>query len=152
MVTGMLAVRNLVDRERHDVWSVNTDQEYHEEIREPDALGERIEGTLGAVFSRLDRVAFGTATGVLAGAALCLATVLARGGPFSDRLELLSAYFPGYEVSTIGSALALFYGSVAGFAFGWTAATLRNTLLALSLAWVHRRAEVPILRRLLDYI
>src|SRR6185436_17836343 len=33
MLTGMLAVRNLVHGERNDLWAVNTDQEYHEEIR-----------------------------------------------------------------------------------------------------------------------
>jgi protoporphyrinogen oxidase len=34
MVTGMLAARNILLGERNDVWSVNTDQEYHEEILE----------------------------------------------------------------------------------------------------------------------
>ena len=29
MLTAMLAVRNL-DGERHDIWAVNTDDEYHE--------------------------------------------------------------------------------------------------------------------------
>ena len=33
MLTGMLAVRNLVRGERHDLWKVNTDEEYHEEVR-----------------------------------------------------------------------------------------------------------------------
>lgn len=33
MLTGMLAVRNVVLRERHDLWMVNVDQEYHEETR-----------------------------------------------------------------------------------------------------------------------
>jgi protoporphyrinogen oxidase len=33
MLTGMLAVRNVVLGERHDLWMVNVDQEYHEETR-----------------------------------------------------------------------------------------------------------------------
>jgi protoporphyrinogen oxidase len=33
MLTGMLAVRNLVLGEKNDLWAVNADQEYHEEIR-----------------------------------------------------------------------------------------------------------------------
>jgi len=38
MLTAMLAVRNLLG-ERHDVWNVNTERSYHEEIRIPhDAL------------------------------------------------------------------------------------------------------------------
>jgi protoporphyrinogen oxidase len=39
MLTAMLAVRNLVDGEQHDLWSVNADAEYHEEIRSPDRAG-----------------------------------------------------------------------------------------------------------------
>ena len=39
MLTGMLAVRNLVLRERSDLWSVNVDQEYHEEITVTDRTG-----------------------------------------------------------------------------------------------------------------
>ena len=42
MVTGMWAARNLAFGEKNDVWSVNTEQEYHEEILEeqpdPDEL------------------------------------------------------------------------------------------------------------------
>ena len=43
MVTGMLAARNIMFGERNDVWSVNTDQEYHEEILEeqPALVDER---------------------------------------------------------------------------------------------------------------
>jgi protoporphyrinogen oxidase len=33
MLTGMKAVSNLVDGTSHDLWSVNSDQEYHEEVR-----------------------------------------------------------------------------------------------------------------------
>src|SRR5918992_1652223 len=33
MLTGMLSVRNVMFGEKNDLWSVNTDQEYHEEIR-----------------------------------------------------------------------------------------------------------------------
>jgi len=34
MLTGMLAVRNLVLNQCNDLWNVNTDQEYHEEVSE----------------------------------------------------------------------------------------------------------------------
>ncbi len=33
MLTGMLAVRNLLDGEKHDLWNVNADEEYLEEVR-----------------------------------------------------------------------------------------------------------------------
>ncbi|HXJ81548.1 MAG TPA: NAD(P)/FAD-dependent oxidoreductase [Candidatus Methylomirabilis sp.] len=40
MLTGMLAARNLVLGERSDLWSVNVDDEYHEEIRTDAEPGE----------------------------------------------------------------------------------------------------------------
>jgi protoporphyrinogen oxidase len=49
MLTGMLAARNVVLGERHDLWSVNGDLEYHEEIRKRRELpADRVRaGTLG---------------------------------------------------------------------------------------------------------
>ncbi len=41
MLTGMLAVRNLLQGENHDLWAVNTEQEYHEEIRAGEAEEDR---------------------------------------------------------------------------------------------------------------
>lgn len=35
MLTAMLAVRNVLYRESHDVWEVNTERSYHEEMRIP---------------------------------------------------------------------------------------------------------------------
>ena len=34
MLTAMLAVRNIMG-EQHDIWKVNTERSYHEEIRLP---------------------------------------------------------------------------------------------------------------------
>lgn len=41
MLTGLLAVRNLVLGQRNDLWSVNADQEYHEEVRTPESVAAR---------------------------------------------------------------------------------------------------------------
>lgn len=43
MLTGMLAAQNLLHNENHDLWSVNEEQEYHEEVRDDDSeqQGER---------------------------------------------------------------------------------------------------------------
>jgi protoporphyrinogen oxidase len=35
MVTAMLTVENIVDGTAHDVWSVNVEEDYHEEVSEP---------------------------------------------------------------------------------------------------------------------
>ena len=39
MLTAMLAVKNILG-EQHDVWSVNTDRSYHEEVRIPHPNGQ----------------------------------------------------------------------------------------------------------------
>jgi protoporphyrinogen oxidase len=159
MLTGMLAVRNAVLGQRNDLWSVNTDQEYHEEIREEVGveahdLEEVIEAALARVFRKLDRVAFGLSLGSVAGVLLFLATLLLvlKGGEIvGPRLQLLNQYFPGYRVTAPGALLGLAYGFVTGFIGGWTIAVLRNASMFLYMALIHRRAERDLVRRLLEY-
>ena len=43
MLTGMLAVRNLLHGENHDLWAVNAEQEYHEEVRVDSAEHARLD-------------------------------------------------------------------------------------------------------------
>jgi hypothetical protein len=156
MLTGILAARNLALGARHDLWRVNTDPEYHEELRGMTPEVEAtLDGVLVRVFRKVDRLALGLATGTVAGAGLALATLALalRGGhgPGPD-LGLLGQYFPGYEVTALGSVLALGYGFAAGFVAGWAGALVRNAILLLSLATVHRRAELSALRRLLEHL
>jgi protoporphyrinogen oxidase len=159
MLTGMLAVRNLALGEQNDLWSVNADQEYHEEIRAETEilapnLGETIEGALAQVFLKLDRVAFGLSLGTLSGLVLFLATivlVLKGGDVVGPKLELLSHYFPGYSVTGYGSLVGLFYGFIAGFSGGWGFAFFRNATVFLYAAAVHRRAELYLLRKLFEH-
>jgi protoporphyrinogen oxidase len=160
MLTGMLAVRNLVLGEKNDLWSVNTDQEYHEEIRaqagvEAQDVPEVLQAALTRVFLKLDRVAFGCALGAASGVFLFLATlwlVLKGGGAVGPNLQLLSHYFPGYSVSASGSVAGLAYGFVTGFVGGWGYAFLRNAAVFLYMAIIHRSAELHLLRKLLEYI
>lgn len=150
MLTGMLAVRNLLDGETNDLWSVNTDQEYHEEVREP-----AIEEAVAQVFAKLDRRALGTAVGAVAGGALALLTallVVLGGSRAAAYFDLLGQYFPGYAVSAAGVPLGLLYGFAAGFGAGWTFALLRNTA-GFVYAWlVQRRARTLALRDILDHL
>jgi len=162
MLTGMLAVRNLLLGEKHDLWSVNTDQEYHEEIRdtieesEPRDVVQVLQQALSLAFPKLDRVALGLALGTTAGALLFLVTfalVLTGEGGHSSPLGLLSQYFPGYnDVNIAGSVLGLAYGFIAGFIGGWGFAFLRNVAVFLTMALIHRRAERQLLRRLLEHL
>ena len=43
MLTAMLAVKNILG-EQHDLWAVNVEEEYHEEVREPDESKQRVMG------------------------------------------------------------------------------------------------------------
>ncbi len=160
MLTGILAVRNLVQEEQNDLWSVNTDQEYHEEIRTEkditaDKVAAAVQEALTRVFSKLDPIAFGLSLGMTAGFlvfVMTVALVLKGGDVIGPNLQLLSQYFPGYKVTGQGSVLGLVYGFVAAFFVGWSFAFLRNSTLFLYTAIIHRGAELRALRRLLEYI
>lgn len=160
MLTGMLAVRNLVLGEQNDLWSVNTDLEYHEEIRDETAIAARdlekiIQEALSRVFLKLDRVALGLSVGTAAGVLLFLATlalVLKGGEVVGPNMQLLSYYFPGYRVTTLGSVLGMGYGFIGGFVVGWGGALLRNATVFFSMTILHRRADFHRLRRLFEYL
>jgi protoporphyrinogen oxidase len=121
MLTGMLAVQNLTCGEHHDLWSVNADQEYHEEIRrldvEPESTLGAVEEVFANAFAKLDRLALGLSMGVIGGLLLFLATlalVIKGGEVVGPNLQLLENYFPGYSVTTLGSLVGLIYGFLAG--------------------------------------
>ncbi len=160
MLTGMLAVRNLVLGQHNDLWSVNTEQEYHEEVTEEKRIEARqaveaVEAVLTRVVLKLEKRAFGLAMGATLGTLLFLMTmwlVVKDGGVVGPRLQLLSHFFPGYTVTAQGSLVGLAYGFATGFLAGWTFAFLRNTAWFLHMALMHRRAERSLLRKLLDYL
>lgn len=156
MVTGMLAVRSMVLGEPHDLWSVNTDQEYHEEVRTSEPMpghkiDEIIEEQVARIFSRVDRVALGLATGVVGAVGLFVATlhlVFIAGTAGEPTLALLGQYFPGYSVSAAGAFTGLLYGFTGGFVSGWLFAELRNRVMIMYLIAVHRRWQIG---RLVEY-
>jgi protoporphyrinogen oxidase len=151
MLTGMLAARNIALGEHHDLWSVNTEPDYHEEA----LVEEALEAALSRVFTKLDRVAFGIAVGALAGTLLFAATLaLALGDneTIGVSLGLLRHYFPGYSVSPVGSLSGLAYGFVSGFVGGWAFAFLRNAAMFFYLASIQRRAQRGLLRKFFDYM
>ena len=153
MLTGMYAVRNAVLGEKNDLWSVNADQEYHEEIRPGDV--DLLRETLSLVLGKVDPVAAGAATGVVAATVLCLATLLlvAKGGPtVGPNLALVAQYLPGFRVTPVGAAIGLMYGALVGFAVGWVFAQAANTANFVYVAVIQRRAQRNYLRTLLEYI
>jgi protoporphyrinogen oxidase len=160
MLTGMLAVRNMMLGEKNDLWSVNADQEYHEELRiAPEArvsdITQAVQEALAEVFPKVDALALGLSLGVTAGIVLFSATValLLKGGEvIGPNLRLLSQFYPGYTVTPWGSVVGLFYGFLTGFVGGWLFAALRNAAVYLYMAIFRRRAEFQALRNFWDYV
>ena len=155
MLTGLLAVRNLEGGVRHDLWSVNTEPEYHEEVGVSEAEAAVLEGRITEIFPRVDGLALGAATGVVAGALLWLATLALvwKGGPVvGPTLGLLAQFLPGYSVTAAGSIIGLAYGALGGFVAGWSFAVIRNLTLLLSLSFLRRRAQRHLLKRFLELV
>jgi len=151
MMTGLLAARNLALGEKHDVWSVNTEPDYLEETVADAAFEE----SLAQIFSKLDRLSFGLAVGSVCGALLFVATLwltIKGGNDVGANLQLLRNYFPGYRVTAAGSILGFAYGFASGFIMGWSFAFLRNATMFLSLAWLQRKAQRGLLRKVFDYL
>lgn len=157
MLTGMYAVRNLLGSGDYNLWDVNADQEYHEEVREGEgAAAERLLSELyETAFSKLDRVALGITAGALSGTLLFAMTIILvwKGGPsVGPTLSLLGQYFPGYTVSAAGSIVGLLYGFASGFVLGWLFAGLRNVVALSYFAWMRQRARRNLLRRFIEFI
>jgi hypothetical protein len=152
MLTGMLAVRNFLDGETNDIWKVNAEQEYHEEIKERELpyASEVIDEAFARAFMKIDPVAFGISIGAVSGLFIFLATLFVSIRQIDELiyfLYLLNQYFPGYDVNFGGSLIGLVYGFAAGFVFGWGIISLRNFTVRLYISIIRRRAEVQLLEK-----
>ncbi len=160
MVTGVYAARN-IDGGAHDLWSVNVEQEYHEEVHTGEAEGAAaaggdrltprpavapsLEKRLLAAFARYDPVALGGAVGAVAALGLFLATavlVLRPEEPKGPTLSLLGNYLFGYEVSWAGSAVGFLEAGLAGFGFGYLLARLLNAMISNAETTLRRELEM----------
>jgi protoporphyrinogen oxidase len=171
MLTGVYAARNIVG-EDYDVWSVNTEMEYHEEVHTTrSSLGDRLvpvqvepvladsnenaDALIEAAFAKLDPLALGVALGVVVGLAIFVATavLLLKGGPvIGPNLSLLSNYFLGFQVTWVGAFIGLVEAGAGAFVMGFTGASLRNWGMAAYASMLRRRAEAEIERNLLEKI
>ena len=168
MLTAIYAARNITG-ERNDIWSVNTEMEYHEEIREAKAgAGDRAipmpvtpeeealaDELIEAVFARLDAVALGAAAGAVMGLGVFLATaiLLLKGGPVvGPTLSLLSQYLIGYSVSWRGALVGLIEGGIVGFVLGSLTGWSWNWMHRVYAYLVRRKAEADAERDLLDKV
>lgn len=157
MITGTLAVRNLLFGEKNDLWSVNADTEYHEEIRHDDkrTAGETLRESITHIFPRLDPVALGFALGTTAGIIIFVVTLsllIRDGGTAGPHLGLLGNFIPGFTVTALGAVVGLLGLFGLGFIFGSAFAYLRNLMVYISARVIHRDIELYHLKQLFDFI
>jgi protoporphyrinogen oxidase len=160
MLTGMLAVRNLLYNEQNNLWQVNAEQEYHEElvlnqILDTETVTHVVDEILDGAFPKLDPLALGMSLGIVAGVGLLLATLLMSmtGGDLSGKtLTLLGQFYPGYTVTAVGGLVGLVYGFLTGFVLGWGYAFLRNAMTAVYLVSLHRSAQQSVMRQFFEHI
>ena len=172
MLAGMLAARNVAG-ETHDVWAVNVETDYLEEIERPAKTGAlpaagdvriaapgararpgdrlvpeaapapMLEDLLREAFARYDAVALGGAVGAIAGASLFLATAL---------LLLRGDSVVGPNLSLLGNYLYGYAPSWPGALVGMVEAGLGGYglgyLLGRSINALVHRHEIGIRRRL----
>jgi protoporphyrinogen oxidase len=171
MLTAMLAVKNILGA-KYDLWSVNADPDYHEEVTteqhqdefamlasQQPSVPERFEPLLEPAviksLARMDKLAFAIAIGTVCGASIWIATMwlIWKGGPVvGPNLSLLREYFFGYTVTPRGALIGFAYCFFWGFFFGWLLAYLRNLAVGIFLYYVKKEAEASSFRNLLDYL
>lgn len=154
MRTGILAAENVLGT-RHNVWEVNEDPSYSEEIQKSPAMSQSDETALRTTFSKLDPLALAVAMGTVCGLALLVATLwlIVKGGPVvGPNLQLLSQYFFGYSVTFKGALVAFAYAFALGFCCGLLGAYLRNIALGIYIFRIRKELEWKSLKDFLDII
>jgi protoporphyrinogen oxidase len=152
MLTAMLAAENVLGA-NHDLWTVNVEQEYHEEMKIEPTEEAGLDKIFPAVFSRMDPLGLATAVGSVLGLLIFLATIWLslKGGIATGYLRLLNQYFFGYTVTVKGAFIGLAYGFSWGFLLGWLIAYLRNFLIAYYIYRIRRKVELFTFKDFLDH-
>lgn len=159
MLTGMLAVRNMLHQEENNLWIVNAEQDYLEVIQPTtnEAITEtqKPETALGQIFPKVDPTILGLSLGFVLSLLLSSITLyftFQADDTISSYLSLLNQFFLGYSVSILGSVLGGAYGFLLGFMSGWFFAVLRNAITAVFITSTYRSAQSNALRQFSDYI
>ena len=152
MLTAILSAENILGA-NHDLWTVNVEQEYHEEMGIEPSEEAALDKLLPAVFSRMDKIGLATAVGSVCGLLIFLATIwiVIKGGVERFYLQLLGQYLLGYTVTVKGALIGMAYGFSWGFLFGWLFAYLRNFFIAYYIYRIRRKIELLTFRDFLDH-
>jgi protoporphyrinogen oxidase len=153
MLTAMFAVENILGA-KHDLWKVNTEQEYHEEIGAESEEQAALKRLFSGLTSRIDQLGLATALGTVFGLITFFATVwlIITGGQYQGPgLKLLGQYFLGYSLTVKGAFIGMAYSFFWGFLFGWLFAYLRNFFVAFSIYLVKRKEELLTFKDFLDH-
>ncbi len=152
MLTAMLSAENILGA-NYDLWAVNVEQEYHEEMRMEPSEEVVLDKLLPSVFPRMDKLGIATAVGLVCGFLIFLATIwlVIKGGTAGLYLQLLNQYFFGYTVTVKGALIGMAYGFSWGFLLGWLFAYLRNFFMAYYIYRIKRKAELLTFRDFLDH-
>jgi protoporphyrinogen oxidase len=163
MLTGIYAARNLLG-ENHDVWAVNTEDNFHEHVdrkmkvpkyeADTEIIKEKIVQTeIDELLSRLDPFALGCAVAIVSSLLVFFATavlVLKGGKIIGPTLSLIGQFFPGYTVSWSGAIIGLIETGIFGFALGFFIAGLRNLAVSMFAKKVKHDQEKDDEQQLLD--
>lgn len=176
MLTAMLAVKNIMGA-KYDLWQVNADKEYLEELSKIDRkeiseyvnlsstqpltpkeiFSDKIlsDELLIRAFARIDKFAFASSTGITASLAIFCATlflILNGINTNSPNFNLLGQYFIGYNVSFKGAFIGMGYGFLWGFILGWLFSYLRNFSIGIYVYYIRKKAESVSINDFIDYI
>lgn len=103
--------------------------------------------------AKIDSLALGTALGIVFALGIFLVTnllIIKGGEKIGPNLALLGQFFPGYNVTFIGSLIGLLYGFVSGFALGWLIAVIRNIVIKIYLQIINVRQKMAAVNDFLD--
>jgi hypothetical protein len=170
MLTGIYAARNIAGAD-YDIWSVNVEQEYHEEGKASETSGDRAvptrvsvpadieedtpEALIVRAFAHLDPVALGCSVGLVSAVGLFLATaaLLIQGGEVvGPMLSLLGHFLFGFETSWVGAFIGLAEAGLVGFLVGAGGALVRNWGMSAYAHLVKSRADEEESKDLLDRV
>jgi len=165
MLAGLYAARN-IDGADFDLWAINEDESFHEEVRADEAAKPGVldrltpsriddgdvDQLLANAFAAYDEVALGGAVAITASVTLAVATLLPllrADTSFVPMLSLLGNYLFGFEMSWPGLAVGMAEVGAIGFVLGWTTAKLINAMVGVFERNLERRlAELTTLEAL----